>query len=104
MNLNSYSYLLAVTNASGRVALVGTDVNVSGLDLYNEGPSLVFVKSGNSSVTVVAPIAGTPQQVSFIPPGAYVTFPKNTGDTHIAAITAAGTANLYFKAGSDNVA
>jgi hypothetical protein len=84
---------LAVTAATGRVALTapggsgGSDVR-----LYNAGGATVFVAFGNSAVE--AAITSMP-----IPSGAVEVFSAGPGSTHVAAITAAGTATLYATTG-----
>ena len=84
---------LAVTSATGRVALTAP-AGSGGFDvrLYNAGSSTVFVRFGGSTVdstTAYLPLpAGQTEVVSAGP-----------GVTHVAAITASGTATLYATTG-----
>lgn len=79
---------LAVTTTTGRVATVG---DASTIRIYNAGTATVFVKFGGSSVT-----AATTDMP--IPAGVVETFRTGTL-THVAAITASGTATLYVTSG-----
>jgi hypothetical protein len=79
---------LAVTTSTGRVATVG---DASTIRLYNAGTATAFVKFG--SVTVTAAVTDMP-----IPTGAIEVFRTGTL-THVAAITASGTATLYVTSG-----
>lgn len=84
---------LAVTTTTGSVALTapggsgGSDVR-----LYNAGGSLVFVAFGSS--TVQAAVTSLP-----LPAGQTEVFSVGPGSTHVAAITASGTATLYATTG-----
>jgi hypothetical protein len=60
--------------------------------LYNAGPSTIFVEFGNAGVTA-AVATGLP-----IPAGQTESFSFGRA-THLAAITAAGTATLYATPG-----
>jgi hypothetical protein len=87
---------LAVTNASGRVAVFGTAPDVTSepcVRLYNAGSSTVFVEFGTSAVTA-AVASGFP-----LPPGAIEVFRVDRSQVQVAAITAAGTATLYATPG-----
>ena len=87
---------LSVTDATGNVRL--TSPNPVAVRLYNTGTATVFFKAGPVGVT--AAVTDTP-----IPSGAIEVFnltPTVTipgGCSHIAAITASGTATLYATVG-----
>ena len=83
----------AVTTTTANVALT-TPAGSGGFDvrLYNLGPSLVFFRFGGSDVE--ATTAFTP-----LPAGQTEVFSAGPGVTHVAAITATGTATLYATTG-----
>lgn len=87
---------LAATTTTGRVQFtaatrVSPDASVR---LYNDGSTPVFVEFGGSTVTA-ALASGMP-----VPPGGAETF-NPRGGTHVAGITAAGTADLYATPGTE---
>ena len=88
---------LAVTTTSGRVAKTALPTNSGGapheMRLVNNGSVTVFVEFGNS--TVVATVAGSMPVL----PGTVESFQVNAFQTHVAAITASGTATLYATTG-----
>lgn len=83
---------LAVTNASGNVQVQPSGVNARHVRVYNSGLVDVFIKEGpDNTVTASAatdyPIAaGTVEVIS-------------SRSAYIAAITASGTATVYFTPG-----
>jgi hypothetical protein len=79
---------LAVTTASTRVAL---DVNSRVVRVVNDGTATAFIQFGDSNVT--ANTAKMP-----IKAGATETFTTGTA-SHVAAVTASGTTNMYFTNG-----
>lgn len=87
----SESKSLAVTNATGNVALAGTGGG-SDVVIWNSGSVAVFIKFGNA--TVAAAITDHP-----IAPGAIYTYRRDHDQTHVAGITASGTATAYFTCG-----
>jgi hypothetical protein len=87
---------LAVTSATGRVAVFGTAPDVTSqpcVRLYNAGAVTVFVEFGTSAVTA-AVATGFP-----LPPGAIEVFRVDRSQVQVAAITASGTATLYATPG-----
>lgn len=78
------------TSGSTAVALVGVG---SDLLVYNAGSSEVFFEQGTSSVT-----AATATGLG-VGPGAYLCIGRLGGATHVAAITASGTASVRVTTG-----
>lgn len=87
---------LAVTSSNGRVALTQAPSGSAELTviLRNEGDAEVFIKFGD--VTVVAAAATSMP----IPAGSTMVFSVNALNTHVAAITASGTATIRATSGS----
>jgi hypothetical protein len=82
---------LAVTTSSDRVAITGNPTQVR---LRTNGADAVaFITFGDSTVTA-ATATGIP-----LGPGAIEVFSVPLNATHIAAITASGTATLYVTPG-----
>ena len=74
--------------ALGRTAPSGLVAPTSSADIYNSGSADVAVAFGNSSVTAVTPVAGTPGNY-VIPKGTLVKgVPVPPGADHMAAIGA----------------
>ena len=79
---------IAATTSTGNVTLgIGAVVRV-----YNAGTVPVFIKFGIAGVT-----AATTDMP--IPPGIVEVFTEPSGATTVAAITASGTATVYFTSG-----
>jgi hypothetical protein len=79
----------AVTTSSASVALPGQGNQVL---IYSAGSAASFIKFGTSTVTAAVTDIAIPSgfnRIFTIPPGA----------THVAAITGASTATLYFTRG-----
>lgn len=85
---------IAATGSTGSVAL-GTPSGQGGMAVrvHNAGAATVFIAFGTSAVTA-ATASGIP-----IPAGAVETFSAGPSVTHAAAITASGTATVYFTPG-----
>ncbi|MBA9067433.1 sugar/nucleoside kinase (ribokinase family) [Methylobacterium sp. RAS18] len=85
--------LLAATTASGanRIALKRAGGEAQHVRLHNPGPSMLFVRFGDSTVT--ATTADLP-----LPVGA-VEVLDTTGATHVDAVTASGSSLLYATCG-----
>jgi ABC-type uncharacterized transport system permease subunit len=85
---------LSVTTTTGSVALT-TIGDQGGMEvrLYNAGSATVFVNFGISTVAATT-AAGFP-----LPSGAIEIFTVGPVVTHVAALTAAGTATLYATSG-----
>ncbi len=81
---------LAATSTSARVQVSAT-ATPQEYRVYNAGTVVVFVQEGDSAVTTTT-TTGVP-----LAPGAIeiLTF----GGTHVAGITASGTATVYFTPG-----
>ena len=84
------SATLAVTTSSARVALPTT----GGMQvlIYSAGTAASFIKFGDSTVTAAVTDIAIPSgfnRIFTIPPGV----------THVAGITAASTATVYFTRG-----
>lgn len=87
---------LAVTSASGRVALTqkpGSSAELTVI-LRNEGDAEIFVTFGDSTVTAAAATSMP------IPSGSSMVFSVAATNTHVAAITASGTATLRATSGT----
>lgn len=82
---------LAVTTSTGRVALP-TSSKHQVMITSEPGGATAFIKFGDSAVN--AAVTDTP-----ILPGAVYIFSVVHQDTHVAAITATGTATLYATLG-----
>lgn len=85
---------LAVTGTTGSVAL-GTQPSQGGCEVrvVNAGTATIFINFGTSAVT-----AATASSMPVLAGGAEV-FSLNPSVTHVAAITASGTATLYATLG-----
>lgn len=91
------SYTDVVTAISTTAAKALTDDSSPNLIIKNLGAVPVFVNSGDSNITVTYPTTGASQQGKTIPPGAVETYKKNRlTDTHVAAITASGSADIHI--------
>lgn len=98
MDINIFSPIgntvnVAATTSTGSVALTSAGtIGDATVRVYNAGTVEAFVNFGASGVTAVAttsiPIA----------PGGTFAFSKG-GNTHAAAITASGSATVYFTTG-----
>jgi P pilus assembly chaperone PapD len=89
---------LAATSTTGSVALTarggGNSVVVS-----NKGPNWVHVKFGDSNVTAALPAGATAGDTP-VGPGVQMTLRRDDGNTHMAAICAAGeTATVWATGG-----
>jgi hypothetical protein len=84
---------LAVTTTSGAQALTTSLNSREEVRIVNAGTVIVFIAFGASGVTTTA-AAGMP-----ILPGTAETFEVGADETHVAAITASGTATLYATTG-----
>jgi hypothetical protein len=86
---------LAVTIATGNVAL-GTLSSPGGatVRIHNAGSATAFIEFGPSSAIVAALATSMP-----VPAGLVEAFTINPGITHMAAITASGTATIYATPG-----
>ena len=86
---------LAVTTATGSVAFGKGITNPPSVRVYNAGVVTVFINAGGAAVT--AAVTDLP-----IAPGTVETLNlsgKTSPSTHVAAITASGTATIYFTPG-----
>lgn len=83
---------VAATTTTGNVAINKPEGASCQVEIYNSGSVPVFVKKGDS--TVAATTAGRP-----VAPGATILDSIGAGVTHFAAITASGTATVYFTTG-----
>ena len=88
-------YLQATTSPGDRVALPerGTGAQIL---VYNDSATLAFIAFGGDGVTATA---GTSASDIPVPPGVTMTLTRGPDATHLAAITDAGTADLYILAG-----
>ena len=83
---------LAATATSGRVQIQAAVGGTQHVRLYNAGTAAVFIQCGDVTVVATA-AAGMP-----IAPGTVEIIGCN--QTHVAGITATGTASLYVTPGS----
>lgn len=86
-HVNSPSASISASTSSARTAYPASTLN--GVEVVNIGTSPVFVASGD--VTVAATSANR-----VVHPNWPRIFLRNPNDTHLAAITASGTATVYF--------
>jgi hypothetical protein len=88
---------VSVTTSTASAALKGAPSGSFQLRLHNTGTSTVFYNIGSSAVT--AAVTDVP-----LPSGAVevitIQNPGNSPETHVAAITASGTATLYATTGA----
>jgi Na+/serine symporter len=84
---------LAVTTTTGSVALTASANSSKEVRLYNRGTVEVFVTFGASTVTATTTTSMP------LAPGAAEVFGVASDETHVAAITASGTATLYATTG-----
>lgn len=92
MMINCPSVTITATTTSSRVAYPNNANSFLNVRIYNAGPSVVYIKSGDS--TVAAAVGDC-----FIAPGAIEGFTKGGYDTHIAALATSGSALLYIQVG-----
>jgi hypothetical protein len=91
---------VSVTTTTGRIALPGTAINVSRQFMFtNIGTVPVFWTSGDSAVNAVVPVVGGASGGAPIQPGTQVSHTIPNGHTHVAFITASGTATVYVTPG-----
>lgn len=90
----------AVTAVSSRLAL-GSSAGQSGkvVRIFNDGSVPVFVAPGGPTVNAVIPAGGTKGAMP-IAPGRETGFTLAGGQTHLAFITATGTAAVYVTQGA----
>jgi len=87
-HINTPSASISATTSSARAAYpLNNGMGV--VRVYNSGTVAVFLKSGASDVA-----ATTSGQ--FLGAGETYSFTRNPKDTHLAAITASGSATVYF--------
>jgi hypothetical protein len=84
---------LAVTSTTGRVALDNLTNQSRSVRVFNSGAVVVFLEFGGSTVEAAA---ATSLPVG---PGATEWFEIGGAVTHVAGITASGTATVYFSEG-----
>lgn len=84
---------IAATTTAASVALnKRNDAESCQVEIYNAGSATVFIRKGDSTVT--ATTSSRP-----LPAGAMVIDSVGSGVTHLSAITASGTATVYFTTG-----
>lgn len=91
---NNTTVNLAVSTSTGNVALPARSTNGENVRLHNAGSATVFISFGTSSAATAATATGMP-----LPSGAVEIFSCSPTVTHIAAITASGSATLYATLG-----
>jgi len=84
---------IAATTSTARVALADGTSSGRSVRICNDGLVTVFIAFGNSAIEATA-AAGIP-----IKPGMVEAMEFGKGVTHVAAITAAGSATIYFTVG-----
>ena len=94
MHVNNPSVTLSA-NSSTSASVAFPTRRPAGLNIkvYNSGNTPVYIRSGISSV---AAAAGD----GFVSPNAVEVFRLSDGDTHLAALTAGGSAILYIQMGA----
>ena len=88
---------LSATTASSRVAFISTSGYAGSMYVQNFGSVTVFVETGSSTVTA-AVATGFP-----IPAGGGRLIRARNNDTHLAAITATGSATVYITPGRGDI-
>lgn len=91
-------YLQASDSPGDRVALPARGAGAQIL-VYNDSAVLAFVAFGDG---LVVASAGTSAPDIPVPPGAMLALTRPRVATHVAAVTNAGTADLFFAAGEGN--
>jgi len=92
---------LAVTSISGRMTLDETAAQAGKvIRIFNDGSVPVFVAPGGATVVAVIATTGTAASGMPIAPGRETGFTLAGGQTHLAFITASGTATVYVTQGS----
>jgi hypothetical protein len=91
MHINAPTVSISVTSSTGRVAYGA--LNSPGIIITDSGAADIFCKSGDSTIT--AAVTDT-----IIKTGTVQSFTKSPVDTHIACITASGTATAYIQTGT----
>ncbi len=89
IKINTPTVSISATTSSARSAY--SNGSYAEVLIYNTGTVPVFVQSGDS--TVAATTSST-----VVPAGTNAIYLRNPNDTHLAAITASGTATVYFNA------
>ena len=86
---------VAATTSTGNVELSAVG-HLGGFEVrvYNAGQNLAFVNFGSSNAVTAATTTGIP-----LAPGVPEVFTVNPSVTHMAAITAAGSATVYATSG-----
>lgn len=97
-NSGANTVRLAVTTTSGSTrAALPTASPSSVIRIFNAGSAIAYVAIGTSTVTATVPAAAGAN--GSMPVGSGITEIQVAGNTHVAAITASGTADLYFTVG-----
>lgn len=100
VNVNTNTVALACSTTSAGAALPATTLTPwYSVILYNSGTVPVFVVAGTGSAPTAVFPTTTPLAGKVIPPGAVVTYSLNKEFTHLAGITASGTATIYITTG-----
>jgi hypothetical protein len=90
----------AVTITTGRMGLDGSTAQEGKVvRIFNDGTVPVFVAPGGSTVNAVIPVSGGATGAMPIAPGRETGFTLAGGQTHLAFITASGTATVYVTQG-----
>lgn len=94
------SVALDVTSTSARVLLPNPGTGPRTIMITEAlGLELAFIALGDVTVTAVVPTNATPVNGFAILPGSKEPITVSPGQTHLAAITASGTATLYITSG-----
>lgn len=91
---------VAVTNVSATNALPGVAVTSRAIRLVNKGAADVYFDFGGSTITATVGTTGAPGTPGshLLPAGQTEVFQPGTA-THVAMITAAGTATVWVSTG-----
>ena len=100
ININSNTYMKAVTTASVAITLTESDSNLTSIVIYNAGTTPLFAVTGASAPTAVFPTSATvPVNGSLIPAGVTLAFTKNPAHANIALIRGSGTGDAFLSVG-----
>lgn len=95
-NSGANTVRIAVTTTTGNIALPAQSSS-SVVRIFNAGSAVAYIAFGGSGVAATVPVAGG--AAGSMPVGSGITEIQVPGATHIAAITASGTADLYATIG-----
>lgn len=100
-NFKAFGTVPVLATTGGAVGTFTTEksINAESYMVDNHGTQICFVTSGTSTAEAQVPTSGETQDAIPVEGGAIMVLRKGSGANKVAAITAEGTATVYFTAG-----